>query len=139
MFWTVRIEVDCIANVFRNPVPSGAFPATSTLSSIRSAMPVADFQLVLSSKSERYGLRNIQTPPMIVMTMARSMTTPKTSLTACSSRRRRGERKASAWRFTNDDTMRYHLAIDLIFIPNRQLVTCFSAFTVASDSISFPT
>ena len=34
------------------PVPSGASPTTSTLSSILSAIPLAEFQLVLSSKSE---------------------------------------------------------------------------------------
>ena len=78
-----------MASVLRKPVPSGAFPATSRRSSIRSANPVAEFQFVLSSKSDRYGLRNTQTPPMMVMTIAKSMTTPRTSLTPRSSSRRR--------------------------------------------------
>ena len=69
----------------RVPVPSGESPTTSIRSSTRSAMLLALFQLVLSWKASMYGLRKTQTPPIMVMTIASIMMTPRISLTASSS------------------------------------------------------
>ena len=78
---------DCSAKLWRIPDPSGAIAATSILSSNLSAIPCAALQLVLSSKSFMYGCKNIQTPPIIVIIIARSMIVPRISLTALSSRK----------------------------------------------------
>ena len=71
--------------VVRNPVSMLAPATTSILPSSLSAMPLALDQAVLSWKSLTYGVKKTNTPPIMVTTIARSITTPMTSLTARSS------------------------------------------------------
>ena len=76
------IELVIVGTVVLNPVSALAPATTSIRPSKRSAIPLAFDHAVLSWKSLTYGVRNRNTPPIIVITIARSMTTPMTSLTA---------------------------------------------------------